>query len=623
VEYNARKAERLRPCQDVSVPEQDVIRVAGVQLENVVGDLAGNGERILDAMRWAEAQDADVVVFPELALTGYPLADLVLREEFVDAALARVRWLAERSGHTAAVIGTVDRVPPRRSWDTRDRDVAISSAIVGDGQLRGFYHKTLLPNYEVFNEARNFAPGTDPSLVWRIGETIAGIVICEDCWSGDGPPEAQSAAGARILLVPNASPFNLEKPAGRRQLVTELARRNGTPVIYVNLVGGQDELVFDGGSLVVDAEGKLLYRARQFEAERFVLDVPLGGRRPLARQPHTVHTRPRPAREPLAPPRPAPQISDDEQVWRALVLGTRDFVRRNGGTTAVLGLSGGIDASVTAAIAAEAVGAENVLGIAMPAPHSAPAELEDARELARRLGIDFHVMPIADVTGAIERALGSLLERESAPGAAEALEARTRATLLWAVADRLGHMPLATGNKSELSIGSAALFGDMAGAFAPIKDVPKTLVYRLAELRNARGEVIPPRILDRTPSVQDDEKTTLPDYEVLDPIVQRYLERGQALDELVALGFDPGVVRGVLQLVDDAEFKRRQTPPGVKITTRAFGQDLSMPITNAWRPYRAEEAELVAPDAEPGPPPWSDEPLTADEAALPSGGPAP
>jgi NAD+ synthase (glutamine-hydrolysing) len=593
------------------VAESDLIRVAGVQLENVVGDLAGNAQRILDAMEWAEEQEADVVVFPELALTGYPLADLVLREEFVDAALARVRWLAERSGHTAAVIGTVDRVPPRRSWDTRDRDVAISSAMVCDGQLRGFYHKTLLPNYEVFNEARNFAPGSEPERVWQIGETIAGVVICEDSWSGDGPPEDQSAAGARILLVPNASPFNLEKPAGRQKLVSEVARRNGTPVVYVNLVGGQDELVFDGGSLVVDAEGELLYRARQFEAERFVLDVPLGGRRPVTGEPRTVHTRPRPRRAPLPPPEPAPQISDEEQVWCALVVGTRDFVRKNGGTTAVLGLSGGIDASVTAAVAAEALGAENVLGIAMPSPESPPGELEDARELAHRLGIEFHVIPIADVTAAIERGLGPLLERESAPGAGEALQARTRATLLFAVADRLGHIPLATGNKSELSIGSAALFGDMAGAFAPIKDVPKTLVYRLAQLRNTRDEAIPPRILERTPSVMRDELHTLPDYDVLDPIVQRYLERGQALDELVSAGFDPDLVRGVLQLVDDAEFKRRQTPPGVKITTRAFGQDLSMPITNSWRPFHAEEAELVAPGAEAGPPPWTEESLIA------------
>src|SRR4051794_27110177 len=293
------------------VTRSDLIRVAGVQLENVVGDLAGNAERILDAMRRAEGQNAHVGVFPALALTGYPRADLVLRGEFVDAALDRVRWLAERSGHTAAVIGTVDRVPPRRSWDTRDRDVAISSAMACDGQLRGFYHKTLLPNYEVFNEARNFAPGTDPGRIWQIGETIAGVVICEDSWSSDGPPEDQSAAGARLMLVPNASPFNREKPAGRQKLVPEVARRNGTPVVYVNLVGGQDELVFDGGSLVVDAEGELLYRARQFEPERFVLDVPLGGRRTLTPEPRTLHTPPRPARPPPPQPGAPPPISGD------------------------------------------------------------------------------------------------------------------------------------------------------------------------------------------------------------------------------------------------------------------------------------------------------------------------
>jgi NAD+ synthase (glutamine-hydrolysing) len=601
----------------------DHIRVAGVQLENVVGDLAGNARRILAGMRWAEEQGADVVVFPELALTGYPLADLVLREEFVDAARDRLRWIAAESGRTAAVIGTVDRVPPRRSWDTRDRDVAISAAVVCDGELRGFYHKTLLPNYEVFNEARNFAPGSNPTQLWRIGETIAGVAICEDSWSGDGPPELQAAAGARIMLMPNASPFNLEKPTGRRDLVTKVARRNGVPVVYVNCVGGQDELVFDGGSLVVDAEGELLYRARQFQAERFCVDVPLGRDRPVREAPRTVHARPRPERAIMPPPEPAPQLSADEQVWEAVVLGTRDFIQRNGGTTAVLGLSGGIDAAVTAAVAAAAIGPENVLGVAMPAPTSPPKELEDARELAARLAIDFAIIPIADVTAAVERGLGSLLERESVPGSSETLESRTRATLLWAVADRLGHVPLATGNKSELSIGSAALFGDMAGAFAPIKDCPKTQVYRLARLRNSAGEVIPQRILDRTPSVQRDEKHDLPDYELLDPIVQRYLERGQALDELVAAGFDPGLVRGVLQLVDDAEFKRRQTPPGVKITTRAFGQDLSMPITNAWRPFAADEAELVAPDAEPGPPPWSDEApaVPADEppAASPAG----
>ena len=260
-----------------SSPEPtDVLRVAGVQLENVVGDLAGNAERILDGMRWAESEGADVVVFPELALTGYPVADLVVREEFVESAREKLAMLAAESGRTAVLVGTVDRVPPRRSWDTHDRDVAIGQAILSHGEQRGIYHKTLLPNYEVFNEARNFAPGGKPGRVWRIGSAVAGIAICEDAWSGDGPPEAQAANGARILILPNASPFHLEKPSGRRALVSQVAQRNGTPVVYVNCVGGQDDLVFDGGSIVVDSEGDLLYRAAQFTPERFCLDVPLG-----------------------------------------------------------------------------------------------------------------------------------------------------------------------------------------------------------------------------------------------------------------------------------------------------------------------------------------------------------
>jgi NAD+ synthase (glutamine-hydrolysing) len=598
----------------------DVLRVAGVQLENVVGDLAGNADRIVEGMHWAEEQDADVVVFPELALTGYPLADLVARGEFVDAAMSMLSVVASQSGATPAIVSTIDRVPPRRSWDTQERDVAISAAVVCDGELRGMYHKMLLPNYEVFNEARNFAPGDRPDKLWRIGEVVAGIAICEDAWSGDGPPEAQAAAGARILLVPNASPFHVEKPFGRQELAAQVAKRNGTPFVYVNSVGGQDELVFDGGSLIVGAGGELLYRAQQFETERFCVDVPLGPPREVTGRPTTVHSRPRPRRAPKPPPPSTPLTSGDEQIWCALVVGTRDFVRKNGATTAVLGLSGGIDAAVTAAVAAEALGPENVLGVAMPSSEVPQHdETELAQELARRLGIGFHVIGLGGVTAAVERGLGRLLDEEPQPGAREALDARTRATLLWAVADRLGHLPLATGNKSELSIGSAALGGDMAGAFAPLKDVPKSMLYRLAALRNARddGPVIPEAILERAPTVQADEHHDLPDYDVLDPIVQRYLERGESLDELVAAGFDPTTVRGVLQLVDDAEFKRRQTPPGVKVTSRAFGQDLSMPIANAWRPFRADEAELITPEAEAGPPRWSEAGIPVIEEPLP------
>jgi NAD+ synthase (glutamine-hydrolysing) len=573
------------------------LRVAAGQIPNVVGDLDGNAQRILEVMRWAEDEGADVVVFPELALTGYPLADLVLRKDFVDRALQVLAELARQSGRTAAVVSTVDRIPPRRSWDTQARTAAISAAVLCDGEMRGVYHKVLLPNYETFDEARNFAPGNVPDAVWRIGQATAGISICEDLWSGDGPPEAQANAGAQLLLVPNASPFHREKPAGRLRLVSQVARRNGAAVVYVNSVGGQDELVFDGGSLVVDAEGELLYRARQFETENFWVDVPLGADRPVSPRATTVHARPRIAREPVSPPAPATPATGDEQIWQALVIGTRDFVRRNGATSVTLGLSGGIDAAITASIAAEALGPENVLGIAMPGPASPPDELEDAAELAENLGIRFVTVPLRAPTSIIASEVSDVVAEDRLDERTrDSLQARMRTAILFAVCDQEGHLPLATGNKSELSIGTATLHGDMAGAFAPLKDCPKTLLYRLARLRNERDAVIPARTLDRTPTAQaDDDIAGPPAYAVLDDIVERYVEHGENVEQLKAAGFDVSVARGVLQLVDAAELKRRQTPPGVKITARAFGQDLRMPITSAWRPYRAEEAEIAPP----------------------------
>jgi NAD+ synthase (glutamine-hydrolysing) len=579
------------------------LRVAAAQIPNVVGDLDGNAQNILAAMRWAEEQGADVVVFPELALTGYPLADLVLRRDFVARAMAVLDELAAASGSVAAVVSTVDRIPPRRSWDTQARTAAISAAVLCDGEIRGHYHKVLLPNYETFDEARNFAPGHTPDAVWRIGQACAGIAICEDLWSGDGPPEAQSAAGAQILLVPNASPFHREKPAGRLRLVSQVARRNGAPVVYVNSVGGQDELVFDGGSLMVDAAGELLYRAPQFQSELFWVDVPLGHDRPVSPRAVTVHSRPKEPRPAEPPPDPVTPTSSDEQIWEALVMGTRDFVRRNGATSVTLGLSGGIDAAMCAAVAADALGPENVLGIAMPGPNSPRDELDDAEQLATALGIRFETIPLRAPTSVVSDELTDVFAAKLDERAADTLQARMRTAVLWAVCDQEGHLPLATGNKSELSIGTATLHGDMAGAFAPLKDCPKTLLYRLARLRNARSPVIPERTLDRTPTAVADSEDSSgpPPYDVLDDIVERYVEHGQGIEELRAQGFDINVVRGVLQLVDGAELKRRQTPPGVKITARAFGQDLRMPITSAWRPYQAEEAEVAPPAPEAAP----------------------
>jgi len=577
---------------DSTRPRGQALRVAGAQLENVVGDIEGNCRRIREAMEWAEGEGADVLVLPELALTGYPLEDLALRPEFVDAALSALRELASHSGRTTTVVGTIDAVRPRRARDSRPRGVAIAAALLCNGEVRGTYQKVLLPNYEVFDEARNFAAGLRPGALWRIGGTIAGVCICEDLWSGDGPPEAQAAGGAQVLLVPNASPFHRGKPEGRRALAASVARRNGLPVLYVNCVGGQDEFVFDGGSIVIGADGETLFRASQFDPDRFCLDLRLARARPLRTRPGVVHARVAAPRPPDPPPPSPPQADELTQIWRALVVGTGDFARRNGAHAVVLGLSGGIDSAVTAAVAADALGPGNVLGVSMPAPDSPPVEAQNARRVAADLGIDFALVEIGPVMDAMAVSLDSVLHEVPTERTQEELRARARGALLLAMADERGRLLLATGNKSELSVGSAVLYGDMAGGFAPIRDCPKTLLYPLARFRNLAGPAIPDAVLDRPPSALRQEWLGLPPYEVLDPIVERYVERGEGPETIVAAGFDRATVRGVLQLLDDAEYERRQAPPGVKISARSYGKDRRMPIANAWRPFVAEETEL-------------------------------
>ena len=570
-----------------------VLRVAGAQLPNVVGDLDGNRERVADAMRWAEGEGADVLVLPELALTGYPLEDLALRGDFVSAAKEGLNALAAESGSVTTILGTIAAVPPRSSWDIQPRSVSNAAALLCDGEVRGIYHKVLLPTYGVFDEARSFAPGTAPDAVWRVGGTMVGVCICEDIWSGDGPPEAQASGGAQILLVPNASLFHRHKPEGRLALAASVARRNGLPLVYVNCVGGQGELAFDGGSLVVDHNGEPLYRAEQFDPTRFCVEVEPASPRPVSPAVKTVHARAGDDRAPAPPPASPPQLDELEQTWRALVIGTRDFAHRSGASTAVLGLSGGIDAAVTAAIAADALGPEGVLGVAMPAAGSLPRDVADAERLAEQLGIGLVVMPLDAIMSALEGGLAPVLEGAPAREVRHDLLARMRGATLLAIAEELGHLPLATGNKTELSIGSATLHGDMAGNFAPVKDCPKTLLYRLARHRNARGTAIPEEILSKTPSSLAREGGPLPSYEVLDAIVERYVEKGEGFEEIVRSGLDPIVVRGVLQLIDDAEPERRLIPPGVKVSERAFGKDRRMPISNAWRPFSAEEAQIA------------------------------
>jgi NAD+ synthase (glutamine-hydrolysing) len=566
-----------------------VLRVACAQLENVVGDISGNCEQILSAMEWAEGEAADVLVLPELALTGYPLEDLALRREFVEEAMEALAHLAGRSGSTVTVVGCLDRVPPTRGWDTVERTSAIGAAVLCDGDLRGVYHKVLLPTYDVFSEARTFAAGANPGAIWRIGGVVAGIAICEDLWSGDGPPELQAANGAQILLVPNGSPYYRDKRDARRETASVVAKRNGVPVVYVNCVGGVDDLVFDGGSIIADADGSVRYLGPQFEAARFVLDVPVADPRPIIGGPlRTVHARIQPVRDTSPPPEPVTRYEPLDEVWRVLAIGVRDFAHKNGFEKAILGLSGGIDSAVTATVATDALGPENVVAVAMPASdeEGAEEELAAARHLASVLGIELEERPLNVVEPALEGAADQVAEPPEGD-AMEELRSRARGAVLRTMGEALDAMVLATGNKSELSVGAGVLGGDMSGDFSPLRDCPKTLLYDLVRWRNRSSEQddLPEDILDRTPSVRSREELSLPSYRVLDEIVERFIEYGDGIEELVAAGFERRTVQDVLRLVIEGERKRRLVSPGVKITARAWGKDLHMPVTNGWRPF--------------------------------------
>ena len=563
-----------------------ILRIAAAQLRNRVGDFDGNAERIAEAMEWAEQEaQADVLVLPELALTGYPLGDLVLQREFVEDAQEALDRLANRSGRMTTILSTITRVAPQRSWDNRERDVSIAAMLLCDGEVRGRYHKVLLPIYDLFDEARNFAPGSRSNLVWRIGDVVAGVSICEDLWSPDGPPEAQSAAGAQILLVPNASPFHRGKASSRLDLTRKVAIRNGVPVVYVNCVGGLDDLVFDGGSIVVDGEGTLLARGAEFAEERFTVDVPVGEPRAINGPLSNVHTRPTTRREkPSGGWDPRPPMDNLEAVWSALVMGVRDYTELNGFNGVALGLSGGIDSAVTAMVAADALGPERVLAMAMPAPDTPDEERADAKELARNLGITFETVPVDTPTSAtdVPEDAEPLID-EGSEVRQERRYARARAATLSDIFDERGYLVLATSNKTHISVGTANLFGDLAGRFAPLKDCPKTLLYQLARYRNTIAKVCPQRVLDRQTSSQAAIlHHDLPSYEVLDEIIERYVEHSASLKDFTDAGFDPAVVTDVLRRIDEAEMTRRYAPPGIKVTSRAFDQDRRMPLTSNW-----------------------------------------
>ncbi|MDQ3940130.1 MAG: NAD+ synthase [Actinomycetota bacterium] len=560
-----------------------MVRIALAQMNTTVGDISGNVAAIKHLMRRAQDEGAQVVAMPELAITGYPPEDLLLKRSFVARNRAALDEVAGASSDVIAVVGFVDRNGDK---------LYNAAAICQRGSIAAVYRKQLLPNYGVFDEDRYFTPGEGHVLI----ETAAGIIgvcVCEDAWSPVGPVTSQGDAGAQVVININASPFHKGKIGERAAMLGERARRARASIAYVNAVGGQDELVFDGGSVIIDPSGEVVARLPQFEEQLAVVDVPLG--EPRGHDVATVR------RISLTIPEgqgrtPASTISAElppaEEVYRALVLSLREYVSKNGFEKIVVGLSGGIDSSLVAVLAADALRPDAVLGVAMPSEFSSTHSVQDAKALAANLGIEMLEIPIASIyrtyLGTLEGSFGA-----SDMGLAEEnLQARIRGNLLMAISNRYGHLVVATGNKSEMACGYATLYGDMAGGFALLKDVFKTEVYALARYRNSLGEVIPEGVLTKAPSAElrPDQKDSdsLPAYDVLDPILEAYIEDDASNDDIARSGTDRAIVERVVALVDRAEYKRRQAPPGPKVTTKAFGRDRRLPITNRWRESQAE-----------------------------------
>jgi NAD+ synthase (glutamine-hydrolysing) len=579
------------------------LRIALSQINVTVGDLDGNVAKILANVEAAKAQGADVVVFPELAIPGYPPEDLLLKPSFVEANLAALEQVATASQDILIVVGFADR----------QDDIYNAAAVCHDGQVAGVYRKQYLPNYGVFDENRTFQAGTE-TPVFRWGEAPGtaitfGVNICEDIWYPGGPTRAQAfLGGAHLIINISASPYHAGKGAHRERMLATRAADNIAIVAFCNLVGGQDELVFDGQSLIFDAQGNLLARGRAFEEDLVVVDLDLGAvfnrrlhdprRRKIVRESTDAvpslslsHT---PTHEPKSelPRRETTPLERLEEIYRALTLGTRDYVRKNGFQTVLVGMSGGIDSSLVACIAADALGPDHVVGVRNPSRYTSDMSNDVAAQLAANLGIRLLTIPIEPAFEAYLEMLADQFAGTEAGVTEENIQARIRGNLWMALSNKFGWLVLTAGNKSEMSVGYATLYGDMAGGFAVIKDVPKTLVYELAEWRNTQGAgqlpkqlpVIPEDAITRPPTAElrpgQKDTDSLPPYPVLDPILKAYVEEDRRAEEIAALGFDPETVRRVIRMVDRSEYKRRQAPPGVRITQRAFGRDRRLPITN-------------------------------------------
>ncbi|HOV90075.1 MAG TPA: NAD+ synthase [Syntrophorhabdaceae bacterium] len=566
----------------------DSIRIAMCQINPTVGNLKGNEKKIIQYLKEALSNHADIICFPEMVITGYPPEDLILKPHFVQESLNVLNEISKEVADVVTVCGFIDREEDR---------LYNAAAVIYNNSIYGIYHKALLPNYGVFDEKRYFKPGGEP-IVFQYGPFKFGVNICEDIWFKEGPTRLQAMASATLIININASPYQEGKIKIREDVIRARAKESNIYVAYTNMVGGQDELVFDGGSMITDNEGNIIARAKQFEEVILYGDIPLKSlikeedsskKKAWSHRIIKISDTIKPRKRESVYSAPFIYLEPEEEIYKALILGLRDYVNKNGFNGVVIGLSGGIDSSIVCAIACDAIGNENVHGVFMPSPYTSHESREDVYELARNLHITVSEIPIDSIFKAYLKTLTPYFKGLKEDITEENLQARVRGNIIMALSNKFGWLVLTTGNKSEMSVGYATLYGDMAGGFAVIKDVPKTMVYRLARYRNKKGMAIPERVLVKEPSAElrPNQKDTdsLPPYEILDAILKEYVEENKGLDDIIKMGINAEIAKKVIRLVDNSEYKRRQSPPGIKITPMAFGKDRRMPITNNFRQY--------------------------------------
>ena len=560
-----------------------MIRIAAAQMNSTVGDLTGNRKKIENNIRRAKKQNTDIVVFPELAICGYPPEDLLYKDHFVRDNIKVLRSLMTKTTGITAIVGFVDIDKKKKLYN--------AAAVICDRRLKGVYRKEELPNYGVFDEKRYFESGKN-NKIFSIDKKCFGISICEDMWAKKGACQRQVRAGARLLINLSASPYDVDKLKEREKLLKKRARKARAFVCYVNLIGGQDELVFDGGSLIINPKGEIIASGKQFDEDLIVVDIDIGHSRGKKTQISDIvsvnRSLPREEKQPIRK-HLSKRLNRDERIYQALVLGTRDYARKNGFQEAVLGLSGGIDSSLVAAIAVDALGKDNVIGVTMPSQYTSKGTRTDAKKLSDNLGVRLIEVPIERIFKVYLFELKNKL-KETKPGLAEEnLQARIRGDILMTFSNKFGWLVLTTGNKSEVAVGYCTLYGDMTGGFAVIKDVPKTKVYDLAKLKNLKGKsVIPASVLKRAPSAElranQKDQDSLPPYDVLDDMIKEYIEKHWSFRKMARKN-NLDLVKNIVTMVDRSEYKRRQAPPGIKITPRAFGKDWRLPITNRYKEF--------------------------------------